>query len=311
MTSATEPQVTRQVEVPGPDQMRRAHWWLAVLLLAYTAVTVGYGIINPLFEAPDEHWHYFTTQTIADNRRLPFVAPGDTYDEWLSQEAAQPPLAYILGSLLVANVDTASAREDVWLNKFADIGDASALININRFIHTGVETWPWQGYALAAHLLRLLSTVLGLGTLLFIYGSGRLLWPRDPLGALLAVGLVAFMPQYNFLHAAISNDPLIILLVSAALWQIVRLWQTGLSNGRVLFLGLTVGLAALTKNAGITAAALRGGCAGFAGLARLACRGGAARPWWLAADRPCAAPAAGSGAAARRRLVAAQLGVVW
>lgn len=230
---------------------RRGRGWLALLLLAYTAVTIAYGLINPLFEAPDEHWHYFTAQYIAEERALPAVAPGDGYDEWLSQEAAQPPLYYLVSSLLIAPLDTHAARQQVWPNKFADIGDAGALININRFVHTDLEAWPWQGYALAAHLLRLLSMFLGLGSLLFIYGSGRLIWPADTLRSLLAVGLVAFLPQFNFLHASVSNDPLIILLVSAALWQLIRLWQTGVSNGRLLALSLTIGLAALTKNAGL------------------------------------------------------------
>ena len=52
----------------------------------------AYGVLNPLFEAPDEHWHFFTAESIAQTGRLPRVeAPPD---EWLGQEAAQPPLYY-------------------------------------------------------------------------------------------------------------------------------------------------------------------------------------------------------------------------
>lgn len=243
----------------GKEVGKRGRGWLALLLLAYTIVTVAYGLVNPLFEAPDEHWHYFTAQYIAEQRALPAVAPGEDYDVWLSQEAAQPPLYYLLSSLLIAPLDTRGARQQVWPNKFADIGDAGALINVNRFVHTDQESWPWNGYALAAHLLRLFSTLLGLGTLQFIYGSGRLLWPGDWRRPLLAVGLVAFLPQYNFLHASVSNDPLIIVLVSAALWQLIRMWQTGVSNRRMLLLGLTTGLAILSKNAGITLLLYAGG----------------------------------------------------
>jgi hypothetical protein len=134
--------------------------------------------------------------------------------------------------------------------------------NINRFVHTPAEDWPWQDFALAAHVLRLFSTLLGLGTLVCIYGSGRLLWPTAPEIALLATALVAFLPQFAFLHAAVTNDALIIFLSSAALWQLVGVWQAltaenaeslGRSNrvGRLLLLGLTIGLAILSKNAGI------------------------------------------------------------
>ncbi len=243
---------TRAASEQSDVKANRRRFWLGLILLFYLLVTLAYGVVNPLFEAPDAYWHYFTAQFIADNGRLPSVAPGDNYDEWLSQEAAQPPLYYILGAVLIAPIDAENAREQIWLNKYAAIGDASAFANNNRLIHTSAEAWPWQGFALGAHLLRIFSTLLGLGTLLCIYGGGRLLWPNDPGRALLAAGLVAFLPQFNFLHASVSNDTLIIFLAAFVLWQLIRLWRTEVNNGRLLLLGVSIGLAALAKNAGIT-----------------------------------------------------------
>ena len=126
--------------------MKTRHLRLLPILLLYMVITLAYSILNPLFEAPDEHWHYFTAQYIADTGQLPTIPPGDSYDEWLSQEAAQPPLYYLLGSLIIAPIDTDDAREQVWLNPFAWIGNAAALANINRFVHTSHEAWPWQGF---------------------------------------------------------------------------------------------------------------------------------------------------------------------
>jgi 4-amino-4-deoxy-L-arabinose transferase-like glycosyltransferase len=230
---------------------QRPNLALSLILSLYLLLAVGYGVINPLFEAPDEQWHYFTAQYIADTGRLPAVASGAAYDEWLGQEAAQPPLYYLLGAALIAPIDTTGAREAVWLNPTAWIGDASALANINRMVHTPQEGWPWRGYALAAHLLRLLSALFGLGTLLCVYASGRLLWPTDKRPPLLATAMVAFLPQFGFIHGAISNDTLITLLASAALWQLLRLWLGGVTRRRLLLLGITIGLAVLTKNAGV------------------------------------------------------------
>lgn len=232
--------------------MNRQRWSLGLILLGYLAITLAYGAVNPLFEAPDEQWHFFTADYIASNARLPVVGP-DT-QQWLGQEAAQPPLYYLLGAQLIKPIDTAGAADSLWLNPYAWIGDADALANVNRMVHTSAEAWPWQGYALAAHLLRAFSTLLGLGTLLAIYGSGRLVWPDDPVKPLLATGLVAFLPQFNFIHASVTNDTLITFLASAALYQLLRLWQR--PNGSrqwlaLLLLGITVGLAALTKNAGV------------------------------------------------------------
>jgi len=222
---------------------------LAVLLLLYLAQAVLYGAANPLFEAPDEPEHYFTAQYIADTWRLPAVTPET--EPWLGQEAAQPPLYYLLGALIIAPVETEEARESVWPNPLFVPGDASVLANRNAYVHGPWEAWPWQGYALAAHLLRLFSALLGAGTLLFLYGSARLLWPERPGRALLAVALVAFLPQYLFLHGAVSNDPLIILLASAALYQLLRFWLQGGGRRALLLLGLTAGLALLSKMAGL------------------------------------------------------------
>ena len=221
---------------------------LAVVGL-YLALAVAYGTVNPLFEAPDEHSHYFTVQYVADTGRLPVVT--EPPDRWLGQEAAQPPLYYLLGSLLLRPVDTSAAREAVWVNPFVRLGDAAAPGNINFLVHGPEEAWPWDGYVLAAHLLRFLSAVLGAGTLLFINGSARLLWPGHPQRALLATALTAFLPQFIFVHSTVTNDTLIILLSAAALWQLLRLWQGAVTFRRLVLLGLTVGLAILSKTAGL------------------------------------------------------------
>ncbi|MCA9876032.1 MAG: glycosyltransferase family 39 protein, partial [Anaerolineales bacterium] len=227
---------------------RRRKGLLAVILVGYSLITIGYGLLNPLFEAPDEQHHFFTILYVAENGRLPIATPSD---EWLRQEAAQPPLTYVLAALLARGASSAQAQAQIWPNPHAILGDASAQTNINRFVHSADEAWPWQGYALTAHWLRLFSTLVGLGTLLFIYASGRLLWPQQPEIALLATGLVAFLPQYNFLHSAISNDDLAIFFCTAALWQLLRLWQTFSSWPRLLLLGITIGLTVLSKTVGL------------------------------------------------------------
>ena len=224
---------------------------LPLILAGYLLITMAYGMVNPLFEAPDEHWHFFTAVYIAENKQLPIVE--EEYDPWLSQEAAQPPLYYLLSATLIAPLDTSTTRDDVWLNPFGTqgIGNAAALVNRNQVIHTTAEAWPWHGTFLAAHLLRLFSTLLGLGTLLGIYHSACLLWPQRKDIPLLATALVAFLPQFNFQHGAISNDPLIIFLSTAVLWQLIWLWQHPVTSRRLLLLGVTIGLAALSKNAGV------------------------------------------------------------
>ena len=278
---------------------------LLLVLLAYLVITLAYGALNPLFEAPDEHWHFFTAESIAQTGRLPRVT--EPPDAWLGQEAAQPPLYYLLGAALIAPIDTTGARAAVWLNPFAWIGDASALTNINRMVHPPGEAGPWTGHVLAAHVLRVFSTLLGLGTLLAVYGSARALWPESRTRVIMAPALLAFLPQFNFIHASITNDALITFLCSLALYQLIRFWRESEEKEltqrtprvqrtqketsswrpwltsrplRELLLGLTIGLAALSKNAGVLLLLYS---LGF--LAVLAWRDGQLRAFWRTALR--------------------------
>ncbi len=219
------------------------------IICVYLFITLLYSVVNPLFEAPDEQWHFFTADYIKENGRLPFVTV--PHNPWTAQEAAQPPLYYVMGAILITPFDTSDAKSHLWLNPWATIGDASNLTNVNRIIHTEREDWPWRGYVAAAHVLRAFSAVLGIGTLWCIYRSARLLWPDEPYHALLATALPAFLPQFNFIHATISNDPMIIFLCSLALRQLLSLWSGEITSKRLFLLGLTIGLAALSKNAGV------------------------------------------------------------
>ncbi|MEZ4517413.1 MAG: hypothetical protein R3C44_11480 [Chloroflexota bacterium] len=74
--------------MPHLELPRRYRWSLALILLGYLAITLGYSIYNPLFESPDEHWHFFTADYIATHGRLPVIEPETS--RWLGQEAAQP-----------------------------------------------------------------------------------------------------------------------------------------------------------------------------------------------------------------------------
>src|SRR5690606_5645384 len=139
---------------------------------------------------------------IAREGRLPATSdPG-----LMAQESAQPPLYYVLAAFLVRASGGSADSPELWGNPQGDPADprGESLIapplNVNVFIHGPAESWPWRGYVLSAHLARALSAVFGLGTLLCLYGAARTVWPDRPERALLAVGLVAFLPQFAFIH---------------------------------------------------------------------------------------------------------------
>ena len=218
------------------------------LLALYALLSLGYGWVNPVFEAPDEYAHFYTALAVRANWRLPTVS--EPPDPYLGQEAAQPPLYYILAALLMSpfDVNASAARNALWLNPFVRLGDPSTPVNRNA-----VVSYPGErAYAPAVHGLRLFSATLGLITLASIYGTARRLWPERPERAVLATGLVAVLPQFDFLHAYVNNDVLVIALTSFALYQMVVIWQApGYAGWRLVGLGGTVGLAMLSKAAGL------------------------------------------------------------
>ncbi len=214
----------------------RSGYLAAVILLLYGLLTIGYAMVTPVFEAPDENHHFYTAQSIAAYGRLPIAG-----DNLARQEAAQPPLYYLLLALLIRQPEETPALR---LNPYAQLGETTG--NPNLYVPDANET----GHT-AVRALRLVSMFLGGLTLGVIYQAGRLMWPSRPGRAVLALALVAFLPQFNFLHAAISNDSLIIFLSSFTIWQVLRLWLRGVTRPRLFWLGVTLGAAMLAKTAGL------------------------------------------------------------
>lgn len=218
-------------------QIRRSAYLAAGILLFYGLLTLGYAIANPAFEAPDENHHFYTAQAIAENGKLPVAG-----ENAARQEAAQPPLYYSLLAVVMLQIDESISLQ---INPYAQLGQIDG--NPNLYVHEP----GWQQGETAVRLLRSISLILGGISLIFIYKAGLLLWPEYPGRALLAMALVAFLPQYNFLHASISNDPLMICISTIVVWQVFQLCLDAVSHKRLFLLGLSLGAALLTKTAGL------------------------------------------------------------
>ena len=247
----------------------RREWPILAILAAYLALAVTYGLVNPLFEAPDEPQHFWFIKHVADHGALP--VQGEQGVETWAQEGSQPPLYYLVSAPLLVLIDTDDAAELLWFNPHVNMGVPLKEGNKNVYIHTARERFPWRGTALALHLVRLLSTLMGAGTVLATYGIMRLVFPQQRALAAAAAALNAFTPQFLFISSAANNDNLVTLLSSWTLYAILRLWARPLSWRAGLSLGLLAGLATLAKLSGL-------GLLALIGLALLIlCRQG--RPW--------------------------------
>ena len=231
---------------------------ITLILALYLILALTYSVVTPLFEAGDELWHYPMVKYIADHGALPVQKPGasDAEQPW-RQEGSQAPLYYVLGAALTFWIDTTDMPQVRWLNPHADNGIITQDGNTNLAIHADREAFPWRGTALAAHLVRFMSVLIGAGTVLFTYLIARQVVPDREDIALGAAALNAFLPMFLFISGAVNNENLSWFLCSVALWQLLRLVKSTPSSKptafqpsdrrALLWLGLTLAINALTK----------------------------------------------------------------
>jgi hypothetical protein len=218
---------------------------LAIIIAAYLVLATGYSFVTPVFEAPDEVWHYAVVREIALHRQLP-VSTADPAEPW-AQEGLQSPLYYLLGAPLIAWMPSDALWREPARNPFARVGvpQFNSTDNNNVFLHIAPINF-FDTATFAVHLLRLFSIVVGALTIVFTFLLAVEIFD-DPAIALLAAVFVAFLPQFLFISGAISNDNLAACASAAALWFLARMHRAGFTTSRAIVLGIFVGAAMLSK----------------------------------------------------------------
>ncbi len=219
---------------------------LALLIILFLILCGMYNANIPLGEGPDEPGHLAYVLFLAREWRLPVQRTAPAQSD-VPGEGHQPPLAYLLAAPAVAWMSAADRqiiltpnRTFVWKG-----GDQPA-----AFMRGSREYWPWQGSTLVWHLARAVSALCGVATVVWTYLAARILWPCRQSAPLMAAALVAFNPQFLFICALVSNDPLLSALSAAILWRCLALARTPAWPGFVLC-GLLFGLALLTKQSAL------------------------------------------------------------
>ena len=225
--------------------------WLAAILVSYTVLGVVYSVVTPLFEASDELWHYPMVRYVAQHAALPLQRAGlsDAEAPW-RQEGGQPPLYYTLGALATFWIDTSDMPQVRELNPHPDIGVVLPDGNVAMTVHrANTDHFPWHGTALAVHIVRLLSVLMGLGTVWVTYRLGRELFPARAEIALAGAAITAFTPMFLFISASVNNDNLATLLAGGVLWMLVHIVRRADPPSRRFYvlLGLATGAGMLAK----------------------------------------------------------------
>jgi len=241
-----------------PETLRRSRmllerYGIVLLLILFLFLGGLYSVVTPILEALDEVWHVAVIHHIIHERALP-VQPADPAATGLwRQQGSQPPLYYLIGSLLVAAIDTNDFPDLVQYNPHASGGHPDTEGNKNILLHwPSAERFPYRGTALAVHILRLYSLVLGALTIYGIYRLARQWWPPSSLRPLAAAAMVAFNPQFVYIHSGVIND---VLAITLCTWVLERAsWLLGVDEPFAarrrwtwLAIGVGSGLAILSK----------------------------------------------------------------
>jgi len=184
---------------------RRKGAWLLPACLALLFVGLGFmaSLKTPLYQGFDEGWHYAYVEHYAQGRPLVnlnkhFLSDDPAAPFWQTHEAAQPPLYYILMGRLVAPI----ARGDVMQEQLLDNSVPNGMYG--NFLPADNGSLG-TGLALAGHLVRFATVLMGAMVVLCSYGIAHLLTGRWEV-ALLAGVVTAFNPRNIVLSAQISND---------------------------------------------------------------------------------------------------------
>ncbi len=214
--------------------------------MVFAALAVVYSLATPVFEGPDEFWHFAFANHLADGGGLP-VLDAD-HPNLLLRNAAHPPLYYLPVAGLIAPLDRRDFPEQFRFNLASPhITPGSTSDRPNLLIHSAHEDFPYTQSVLAVHLGRLVSIALGALTLWGVWEGARRLVPGSDWGlALLATALTAFVPQFVYGSAMINNDA---LAAAAGAWVLVALVElmSTLSLRWALAAGVILGVGLLAK----------------------------------------------------------------
>ena len=235
----------------------REYWAVVLVLIAFVTLGGLYSIVTPLFETPNEPWHYLNIERVAvgatGRSPLPpaLVALKDT---WGEAGAQQPPLYYALGALLTHWVDFGADDHAVVFapNPYAALGMLDSSSNKNAVLHMGGEGLFYSGVSLRVHLLRWFSVLCATAVVFLTYCFAREIVPQRRAVAVGTAALVAFNPQFLFINAGVTNESLALVFLTLSLYLASRV-----VNGKVgpyraaVALGISTGLAALTQRVGL------------------------------------------------------------
>lgn len=234
------------VELRHLNGKRASFIGLVIIIFLYVLLAFAYSEVMPFNKGPDEGINLDYIEFIAVNGRLPV-----TYEEreLVGPKANWPPLYHLV-------VASASNLLDVDLQAPPDI---KIFWNSFRYRALDLETesvWylstedqerPFLGKFFTLHLGRWFSILFSATALILVYLIILELLPQRPWLAFTGTAILAFIPTFIFLGAALNEDALIAALVAFYLWLLIRIIKQPGVVWPYWIIGLVMGISITVK----------------------------------------------------------------
>lgn len=182
--------------------------WLMLLFSFYFLLALGYSLLMPIWEAPDEPLHYHLAWRVARGKSYP------TYEH--NHEAYQPRAYYYAASLVIRALDKFDPR-------FSDyVLPPHEPRNLRK--PKAMFFWSSENYRflLGVYMLRWVNILLGALALRLSWKAFRILAPEKPSLGIAALALAALTPQFLHIMSSVSNDAVGTLAGAALFYLAIR-----------------------------------------------------------------------------------------
>jgi len=239
------------------SRISRSTLGLLTILILYLGQTALYAFFTPAWESPDEPSHYLYTAYLARYVRPPNPSPtqmiGQFYEggyvtsmyEWY-----HPALGYAWQAIalrVIAIIDASLCPTD-----FPPVNPLfvrQPLQNAHLFLPERITPYALPHADVGLLLLRWASALLGVPLIGAAYRAARLVMPDSAGLALTVAGLIAFIPQFDFISATLRNDTANNLTSALCILLLLRVITAPSTHSGRLALGCggVLGIALLTK----------------------------------------------------------------
>ncbi len=211
----------------------------ALLIALYTICAVIYAGLIPVYEGFDAQSHFAAIQYLRSERSLPVLSPALVERSY--ELVPHPPLYYAAAAVAASGLplEGASQAAQRSVNAYFDKS-----LSARQSVTLADLAWPDLAPAWVA---RAVAALGGLLLVVCTWWTARRLFPAHPTFALAAGAIAGLNPQFLFTAVTISNDAWAAGTAALALAAAVDVVVAGRRPRSWLWVGLALGVAALTK----------------------------------------------------------------